>query len=158
MRILIVCSGNTCRSPMAEVILKEELDRAGIIGIEVRSAGIMSPGGEPMNNYSATTLAAGGYDTCPAFRSTALNSLSLETFDKIFCMTQDQVAFVNRRYPVISGRTRTLALTASGTPADIFDPFGAQLETYLKTFEEIRNAVVKLVVELKEEKRKEPTL
>lgn len=158
MRILIVCSGNTCRSPMAEVILKKELEQAGISGIEVRSAGIMSPGGEPMNTYSATALAAGGYDTCPAFRSNALSALSLEAFDRILCMTQDQVALVNRRYPEVSSRTRTLALTESGFSSDISDPFGAPLETYLKTFKEIRDAVMKLVVELKEEKRKEPTL
>lgn len=158
MRVLIVCSGNTCRSPMAEVILKTELARAGLSDIEVQSAGIMSPGGEPMNTYSATALAAGGYDTCPAFRSRALSSLSLAAFDKILCMTQDQAALVSRRHPEIGSRTRTLALTASGSAVDISDPFGAPLETYLKTFKEIHDAVMKLVVELKEEKRKEPTL
>lgn len=155
MRILIVCSGNTCRSPMAEVILKKEIDRSGISGIEVMSAGIISPGGEPMNPKSAEVLAAKGYGVCPVFRSTALSSLKLEDFDKILCMTQDQRAYIAGRYPEVAGRTRTLALTAAGYGVDISDPFGGSLETYLKTFEEIHGAVAKLMVELKEEKREE---
>lgn len=154
MRILIVCSGNTCRSPMAEVMLREELDRAGITGIEVQSAGIVSPGGEAMSPYSAEALIRGGYRSFTEFRSSAIDRLPLSDFDWILCMTKSQMLVMNHRFSGISERTRTLALTAAGLPADIADPFGGPMESYLETFEEIHDAVVKLVVELKEEKEK----
>lgn len=154
MRILIVCSGNTCRSPMAEIILREELKRAGIRDVEVCSAGIMSSGGEPMSPNSSKALEQGGYDGSEAFRSTEIDTLHPEEFDRIFCMTRSHEAAMRYRFPGINGKIRTLSRSESGLAVDISDPFGEPLESYIETFEEIKNAVIKLVVELKEEKLK----
>lgn len=154
MRILIVCSGNTCRSPMAEVILREELKRAGITDVEVQSAGILSTGGEAMSPYSSEVLAAGGYDRSLDFRSSSIDRLPVEDFDLVLCMTKNQVTVMNHRFSGIGEKTGTLAHTEEGKPHDISDPFGRPLEDYRKTFEEIHDAVMKLVVELKEVNRK----
>lgn len=63
-RIALVCLGNICRSPMAEVVLSERLARAGLDDrVEVTSAGTGGwHVGEPMDRRAATTLAAHGYD------------------------------------------------------------------------------------------------
>lgn len=152
MRILIVCSGNTCRSPMAEVILREELKRAGITGVEIQSAGIVSTGGEAMSPYSSEALAEGGYDRSLEFRSSSIDRLPIAEFDRILCMTKSHVTVMNHRFSDIVEKTRTLALTEEGLPYDISDPFGGPMQSYLLTFKEIQGAVMKLVVELKETK------
>ncbi len=158
MRILIVCSGNTCRSPMAEVILRAELDRAGISGIEIQSAGIVSTGGEAMSPYSSEVLAECGYDRSLDFRSSAIDHLPVGEFDWILCMTRSHATVMTHRFSGIETKTRTLALTEEGRPYDISDPFGGTLESYQKTFEEIHDAVMKLVVELKRINENENTL
>lgn len=145
MRILIVCSGNTCRSPMAEIVLREELNRGGISDVEVSSAGLVSPGGEVMSSNSSKALVRGGYGDGADFRSSAIDKFTPSDFDLILCMTHSHEVFLVHRFPETVGKTRVL---------DISDPFGGALETYLNTFEEIKKAVSQLVVELKEGKQK----
>lgn len=151
MRILIVCSGNTCRSPMAEVILREELSRAGIADIVVESAGIVSAGGDAMSPNSAKVLKHQGYDEGLDFRSRAIDLIPLENYDWIFCMTRSHLREMIHRFPHIAGRISCLAMTEQGLPVDISDPFGGPLESYYETYQEIKNAVMKLMVELKRE-------
>jgi protein-tyrosine phosphatase len=63
--VSFVCSGNICRSPMAESIFREYLDKAGLAElVEVNSAGTGGwHVGEPMEERAAQTLAAAGYPT-----------------------------------------------------------------------------------------------
>ena len=63
-RVCLVCLGNICRSPMADVVLRAELDRAGLAGlVEVDSAGTGDWHlGEPMAGQAAAELARRGYD------------------------------------------------------------------------------------------------
>src|ERR1022692_4753286 len=63
-RICVVCLGNICRSPMAEVVLRNELDRAGLGGrVEVDSAGTGDWHiGSPMDSRARAELAIRGYD------------------------------------------------------------------------------------------------
>ena len=63
-RIAIVCLGNICRSPMAQVVLEDRLERAGLADrVEVVSAGTGNwHVGEPMDERAAATLTDAGYD------------------------------------------------------------------------------------------------
>ena len=63
--VSFVCSGNICRSPMAESVFREHLAKAGLAGlVDVNSAGIGGwHVGEPMDERGAQTLAAAGYPT-----------------------------------------------------------------------------------------------
>ena len=51
--IIFVCTGNTCRSPMAEIILKTKLKNAGITDVKVSSAGLCASLGEKMSKNSS---------------------------------------------------------------------------------------------------------
>jgi protein-tyrosine phosphatase len=63
-RIGVVCLGNICRSPMAQVVLEDRIERAGLADqVEVVSAGTGTwHVGEPMDERAAATLSAAGYD------------------------------------------------------------------------------------------------
>jgi protein-tyrosine phosphatase len=62
-RIALVCLGNVCRSPTAEVVLRRALDEAGVPGVDVESCGTGDwHRGEPMDPRSAAVLRAAGYD------------------------------------------------------------------------------------------------
>jgi protein-tyrosine phosphatase len=63
-RVALVCLGNICRSPVADVVLTARLEEAGLADrVEVRSAGTGDwHVGEPMDRRSAATLTAAGYD------------------------------------------------------------------------------------------------
>lgn len=61
-RVLVVCTGNICRSPLAERLLRAMLADAGVTGIEVGSAGTHAMAGHPMPAEAARELAAVGGD------------------------------------------------------------------------------------------------
>lgn len=63
MRVALVCLGNICRSPTADVVLNRLLDDAGVTGVEVTSSGTGDwHVGEPMDRRSAEVLREAGYD------------------------------------------------------------------------------------------------
>lgn len=61
-RVLVVCTGNICRSPMAEHLLRAGLAARGVAGVEVSSAGTHGLVGEPVQVHAAAALAERGID------------------------------------------------------------------------------------------------
>jgi protein-tyrosine-phosphatase len=104
-RILMVCTGNTCRSPMAEVMLKDLAARNGK-PLEVRSAGVSTVNGLPISSHAATTLRKRKL-ALPG-TSTALTHDEVAWADLILTMTAGHKRAILQRFPEAVARIYTL--------------------------------------------------
>ena len=147
-KIIFVCTGNTCRSPMAEAVCRSELKRLRAEEFEVLSAGISADENGRLNEYSAVALAENGL-MLENFNSTPLSDSLLEEAYAVVCMTERQrEALVERRaldFFQSVGKRGSLGENIhsfySLAGYEIPDPFGKDLNCYRATFEAIVKAM-----------------
>ncbi|MFI7443803.1 low molecular weight protein-tyrosine-phosphatase [Nonomuraea indica] len=99
-RVCLVCMGNICRSPMAEVVLRQVLERHGL-GREVivESAGTGGwHAGAPMDERALRTLAGRGYDGS-AHRARQFTEDWFDRYDLVLAMDRDNLSFLRRMAP-----------------------------------------------------------
>lgn len=138
--ILLVCSGNTCRSPMAEGLARQILaERRGIApdeldaaGIKVVSAGTFAAPGSPASPEAVEALATQGVDIT-GHRSTPLSFELIREADVIYTMTESHRRAVIDLAPNADDKTFRL-----DNKADISDPIGLDATAYQRTAEMIR--------------------
>ena len=125
INLLCVCTGNTCRSPLLEGLLRRACTDRGLAEVHVTSAGTSAGNGEPASAHTVTILARRGIDA-RAHRSQHIEDLELALYDRFLCMTGSHAA----------------ALAHLGVPADrialvdpsgIPDPYGGPLSAYEAT-------------------------
>jgi tRNA threonylcarbamoyl adenosine modification protein (Sua5/YciO/YrdC/YwlC family) len=133
--ILFICTGNTCRSPMAAGLatrlLAERLDcdpgQLPRLGQEVLSAGVFAAGGARASAHAVEAAAGMGADI-EKHRSRRMTNELINAADLIFCMTRQHVEDVIAAVPDAAGKT--LVLDAAG---NIADPIGGDARTYERT-------------------------
>lgn len=130
--VLFVCTGNTCRSPLAEAVCKrlladrlncptDELESRGFV---VSSAGVMAYPGEAASPGAVVAAAELGADLM-AHRSRPVNPELLANATHVVAMTGGHLAVLAARFPGVGPVARTLAGVA-----DIPDPIGGELDEY----------------------------
>ncbi len=123
MRILCVCTGNTCRSPMLAALLDAALHSRGV-GASVESAGTAAGRGESASSGALAAMARRGLDLT-GHRSRPLADLDLTRFDHIFTVSSRHAAFV-RSQGVPAERISVVAADRGGVP----DPWGGDDADY----------------------------
>lgn len=151
MKILFVCTGNTCRSPMAEGLMSDILDRKEIRNIGVDSAGIYAIDGQSASRWAIEVLKEEGIDIS-SHKAKMVNRSLLEEADLILTMSTSHKKALNSKYDFVKEKTYTLKEYAYGVEEDILDPFGGSKRIYENTKEEIKKALESIAK--KEEKQK----
>ncbi|WP_170008365.1 low molecular weight protein arginine phosphatase [Bacillus fonticola] len=139
-RIVFVCTGNTCRSPMAEKIFQHVTN-----GYEVRSRGLFAMDGAPAAEHAVVVLGEAGIPASHV--SKALSEEDMVWATHVIGMTADHVALLQAHYPHMSDKLYTLK-GAVGEAGSVSDPYGGSIDTYRQTFAELERLLQKLAVKL----------
>jgi protein arginine phosphatase len=141
INVLFVCTGNTCRSPMAEAILKSK----NIPGVEVRSSGVFAMNGNDASLHAKKVLE--DQDIKHHHQSSLLTEQQVEWATYILTMTSGHKANIVASYPSARKKTYTLKEFAGGS-GDVSDPYGGPLSVYQQTFQELKQLIEKSIHKL----------
>jgi protein-tyrosine-phosphatase len=158
--LLIICTGNTCRSPMAEGILKAILKDRGIKNITVSSAGIGAMNGMPATPYAIEAAKNWGVDIS-SHRAREITRDMIEKADLILGMAPEHVDAVVRKNPKAAAKTFLIkAFPAPYSPSQekVQDPIGGTLNEYNQTYlelDEVLRKIVNRIIELSDSLKKD---
>ena len=135
MEVLFVCTGNTCRSPMAEVIFNETYKKAHAEsrGLFIRRGSVITKEAKEVLNRE--------YGYTEDREAEELKDIDVSKADFIITMTESQKNEIVRHF----GNDKVFTLKEiAGEVGDIDDPYGLDLDAYIMTFSEIRKLIQKV--------------
>lgn len=135
--IIFICTGNTCRSPMAEGLFRAHGGEEET-GLAAASAGLFTQDGLPASGNAVTAAKELGADIS-AHRSRMLTHEMAQSARYLVCMTGAHYDRVCELFPDCADKVFTL------TQRDVSDPFGGDLETYRRAAAEIDEGVRSII-------------
>lgn len=140
-KILFVCTGNTCRSPMAEGIFNYEAKKRGLAW-EASSCGIAAEEGAPASANARLALLERGINMS-AFKSRHMTQKLLSEADKIYCLNMKHYLAIAGIFPQYLNKIGIIS------ESGISDPFGGELSDYIACAGKIAAALEPVYSELK---------
>ena len=151
MKILFVCTGNTCRSPMAEAIARRFAIERGLIDLDIASAGTSAWEGAPASDGALLVGIERNIDISQ-HRSQQLTREMVADADYIFAMGPHHL----ERIEAMGGEGKAFLLSAyasNGTSErSVSDPFGGDLDVYRATYDELQQDVRRILDRLAAER------
>ncbi len=160
--IVFVCTGNMCRSPLAEGILRKKISEECSPNLRdkiwVQSCGIYAYDGNRPSE-SAVRIAANNQVDISNIRSKPINRVLVEQSDLIFALSIDHLNFIQENFPSARHKSYLMKTFGKDRPTTIGDsipdPMGFPFDFYSKTFSEIQNTIdeaFQMIVTMAEQK------
>ena len=150
LRVCLVCTGNTCRSPMSEAILKAEVAERGL-SWHVDSGGLSTYPGSPASEGSVLAAQRDGFDL-RGHRSSAFTPERARSCDLILVHSGEHYHRIATWGDDLADKTYLLKhFPEPGDPgpaAWVEDPIGLDLEDYLDTWRELKNTLGRIVPDI----------
>ncbi|MDH5510272.1 MAG: low molecular weight phosphotyrosine protein phosphatase [Nitrospinota bacterium] len=148
LRVLFVCTGNLCRSPMAKYLLRDRLAELGVEEVHVLSAGFIAQEGAPACPMAVEIMARKGTDMS-GHKAKVLTKKLLEWADKTLVMENRHLKLAKVIAPEAAERIALFSDYVAGkSRMDVPDPYGAPEPEYLRALEIIREGVNALAEEI----------
>ncbi|MHB8962428.1 MAG: L-threonylcarbamoyladenylate synthase [Saccharofermentanales bacterium] len=147
--VLFVCTGNTCRSPMAEYYYNDRTGGGNNDRYRANSAGISTLNGLCATEEAIDTMMELYGIDLTKHRSSRLHEHMIEENDLILTMQRSHKAAILREYPQYNYKVFTLSEYAQGSQEDIEDPFGRGIEAYEESARLIADFVDKIILKIK---------
>jgi len=149
VKVLFVCTGNICRSPMAEAIARRMIEERGLGNVEVSSAGTAAWDGAPASEGAYLIALERGLDLS-SHRARQITTDLVAGSDLVLGMSPHHV----ERAEALGGTGKAHLLGAfagrNGATAQVDDPFGGDLEEYRTTFDRLEELLADAVKRLAE--------
>ncbi|HKQ59734.1 MAG TPA: hypothetical protein VJS92_00535 [Candidatus Polarisedimenticolaceae bacterium] len=153
MKVLFVCSGNICRSPMAAELLRQRAARAGLGHVMVESAGTLGIRGAPASAEAGAALGEIGLDLS-RHRSRAVEPRDLRTADLVIGMAREHLEWLAEHFPGGPGQRELIRAFERGPrpdphAPDLDDPMGQPIEFYREQLETLERCIAGLIAHLR---------
>jgi protein-tyrosine-phosphatase len=138
--VLVVCTANQCRSPMAEALIRARLTTEGVLDeVGVSSAGTWADAARPATPHAIAAMAERGIDIA-GHRSSELDLDRLAGADLILVMTASHREAIVAEFPTARDRTRLFSALTGGE-WNVEDPVGKSLDDYRATADELERLI-----------------